>query len=292
MWIWRYTLTPRRALSALAGARPREGALVREGDGFADVHPWPELGDAPLGEQLARLAAGEMTALTRRSLALAELDGAARREGRSLFEGLTIPESHWPGLDPPEAFDTVKLKGIERIPPNVRLRIDFNATLTPRQFLQIAAALPKERVDFIEDPCPYDGATWRALREATGLRLARDRGEGGEGVDVVVVKPAVQDPDVVLGSATRDERSGRDGKGSLDYVITSYMDHPVGQFFAAHVAAAHVVNARCGLFTHVLFERDPFIEQVASAGARLLPPAGVGIGFGELLERLPWRRLK
>jgi len=59
MWIHRYTLVPRRSLSPLAGARPRAGALLRAGDGFADIHPWPELGDAPLDEQLARLARSE-----------------------------------------------------------------------------------------------------------------------------------------------------------------------------------------------------------------------------------------
>ena len=69
MFVWRYTLVPRRSLSPLAGARTREGALIRVGDGFADVHPWPELGDAPLDEQLALLARGETTPLSERSLA-------------------------------------------------------------------------------------------------------------------------------------------------------------------------------------------------------------------------------
>jgi O-succinylbenzoate synthase len=275
MWFWRYELRPRRALSALAGAGAREGALIRDGDGFADVHPWPELGDEPLGEQLARLARGETTSLTRRSLAFAKLDGAARREGRSLFDGLTIPKSHWPGDDPPDDFDTVKLKSIERIPDRVRLRIDFNATLRPEEFVYIADALPKERVDFVEDPCPYDGATWSALRQTTGLRFALDRGLATEGVDVLVVKPAVQEMPA----------------GDHDVVVTSYMDHPVGQFFAAYVAATNQVNDRCGLFTHVLFEPDDFIERVRSDGARLLAPEGSGVGFDDLLERLPWKTL-
>ena len=41
--------------------------------------------------------------------------------GRSLFDGLTIPPSHWPGDDPPPGFDTVKLKSADRLPDNVRL---------------------------------------------------------------------------------------------------------------------------------------------------------------------------
>lgn len=282
MWIWRYTLIPRRALSPLAGWRPREGALLRDGDGFADVHPWPELGDAPLEEQLAKLARGESTPLTRRSLAMARIDGAARAQGVSLFEGLTIPPSHWPGADPPPGFDTVKLKGIDRLPAGVRLRIDFNRSLSAEAFLMIAEGLPAERIDFIEDPCEYDPAVWAALREQTGLRLALDRPSESvppgspplSSVDVLVIKPAIED-------VPGDRR---------EIVITSYMDHPVGQFHAAYVAATRP-PATCGLFTHVLYEADEFIERIRGEGARLLPPEGTGIGFDDLLQRLPWKRL-
>ena len=295
MWIYRYALVPRRTLSALAGTRTREGALLRVGGGFADIHPWPELGDAPLDEQLARLARGDRTPLLLRSLACADLDARARAAGRSLFDGLTIPRSHWPGDDPPPDFDTVKLKSIDRIPPNVWLRIDFNAQLTPEQFIYMAEALPRQRVDFVEDPCPYDGATWNALRETTGLRLALDRGVADEGVDVFVVKPAVQDPSVILSRVDGGVILSRvDGEGSggrkLEVVVTSYMDHPIGQFFAAYVAAQHGRGTH-GLFTHVLYESDAFIDAIRADGARLLPPEGTGIGFDNLLENLPWKKL-
>jgi O-succinylbenzoate synthase len=270
LWFSRYTLTPRRRLSAIARPGAREGALIRAADGFADLHPWPELGDAPLDEQLARLARGE----TLPALHHARVDAEARARGVSLFDGLTIPESHWPGDDPPDAFDTVKLKGVQSIPPRVRLRIDFNATLTPEEFVRIAETLPHERIDFIEDPVPYDEEVWEQLRERTQLRLALDRGHGV--ADVLIHKPAL--------SETFPAFNG-------EIVVTSYMDHPIGQLFAAYVAATHDVSARCGLFTHVLYEPDEFIERIRADGARLLPPEGTGIGFDDLLERLPWQRL-
>jgi len=277
MWISRYTLKPKRALSAIAREGVREGALIRVGDGFADVHPWPELGDEPLDGQLKRLARGETTRLTQQSLRFAEADGAARTRGESLFKDLEIPASHWPGADPPAGFDTVKIKNSADIPPHVRVRIDFNATLRPEEFYAIATGLPRDRIDFVEDPCPYDAATWTRLRERTHIRLALDRGTQTDGVDVLVVKPAVQSfPDT-----------------QLEVVVTSYMDHAMGQMAAAWVAATNAarVSARCGLFTHVLFDRDPFFEQIRANGSRLLAGQGTGFGFDELLEKQPWKKL-
>lgn len=277
MWFWRYTLQPKRALSAIARAGGREGALIRVGDGFADVHPWPELGDAPLDEQLALLARGKTTPLTAQSLQFARADEGARRRGQSIFEGLTIPSSHWPGPDPPPEFDTAKIKGAGDLPDRVRLRIDFNGTLQPDEFEQLAKTLPRERIDFVEDPCAYDPAAWNRLREHTGLRLALDRGSQAAGVDVLVVKPAVQ----ALPRA------------AIEIVVTSYMDHAVGQMAAAWVAAQNAgrVSARCGLFTHVLFEPDPFFARIRANGPNLLPAEGTGFGFDDLLEKLTWKKL-
>lgn len=278
----RYRLVPRRALSTIAKAGPREGALLRVGEGFADLHPWPELGDVTLSEQLAALAAGTPTPQARASLAMAEIDARARREGRSLFEGLEIPESHWPGIDAPPEFDTIKVKGLQAYPEGPRLRIDFNATLTPEEFVRIARELPSERVDFVEDPCRWDPAIWRALRAETGLRLALDLAAGSQVPsanewDVLVCKPA-------LGWTLPDI--------DRELVVTSYMDHPVGQMFAAWFAATREVSRRCGLMTHVLYEPDPFIERMRRDGARLLPVGGTGVGFDDLLDALPWQKLR
>jgi O-succinylbenzoate synthase len=279
IWVHRYSLMPRHRLSGVAAEGARQGALLRIGDGFADLHPWPELGDLPLDAQLAMLARAEMTPQSAASLHLAQIDGDARSRGVSLFDGLTIPLSHWPGNDPPSGFDTVKIKGMMRVPDDVRIRIDFNATLTPAEFLDVVETLPEGRIDFIEDPCPYDEAIWANLRDTTGLRLAVDR----------VVPPAVSTSyDVLVHKpALRSEWPETD----REVVVTSYMDHPIGQFGAAYVAATHDTSTRSGLMTHVLYEPDAFIERIERDGARLLPPQGTGVGFDDLLENLSWKML-
>jgi O-succinylbenzoate synthase len=73
---------------------------------------------------------------------------------------------------------------------------------------------------------------------------------------------------------------------TIPIIITSYMDHPIGQLHAAYVAAKHAPEATCGLVTHVLYENDAFIERMAVKDARLVPP-----DFTDLLEALPWKRL-
>jgi O-succinylbenzoate synthase len=262
IWYWPYALKPKRRLSALAGDAPRRGALIRVDEGFADVHPWPELGDATIDEQLALLARGETTALTKRSLWFAS-------EWRPrMFDGLTIPRSHWPGSDPPDEFDTAKVKmpgGV--LPDRVRLRLDFNGD--GEAFERVVSTLPSERIDFIEDPCPYDPATWTRMRAETRLRFALDRGDAEEGVDVLVVKPAVQNVP----------------RTAKEIVITSYMDHPIGQLHAAYVAAGCRPHT-AGLITHVLYEKDPFIERMRIDDTRLAVP-----DFSDLLESLPWKKL-
>ena len=54
---------------------------------------------------------------------------------------------------------------------------------------------------------------------------------------------------------------------------------------AAAIAARFAGSARCGLVTHVLFERNEFSEQLQIEEACLVAPRGTGIGFDELLDR-------
>jgi O-succinylbenzoate synthase len=289
VWFHRYTLTPKRRLSPLAEARQREGALLRIDDGFSDLHPWPELGDASLDEQLSLLARNELTPLTRASLKLAAADGNARRRGVSLFEGLQIPESHWPGPDPPPGFDTVKLKEYVAVDSRFLIRLDYNRRLTAEEFLRTSRELPSGQIDFIEDPCPYDASAWKRLRAETGLRLALDLPAGSSATtgayDVLVVKPA---------------RHAQWPETEKDVVVTSSMDHPVGQLGAAWKAASlygavprrEPSVLRHGLVTHVLYESNPFIERMTLDGARLVPPEGTGIGFDDLLGKLTWKTLR
>lgn len=316
LWFWRYTLRSRSALNARTGAVSHEGALIRDfGGGVGCMHPWPSLGDAPLGEQLRALAVDQPTALGLQALRCAEADGLARREGRRLFDPLTVPPSHYsagpePERDEPQViasrgFGSVKFKGTpdldslqarlerwRRDAPGIRFRIDFNDTLSDSSLEEFWKELDggtRSAIEFIEDPFPWNPDAWHRVREDLGIPLAADReleDRAGE-ADWLVVKPAVINS-VVAGEIAHE--------GGLRLAFTSYLDHAIGQLYAAWRAAecAPIFGTQlgdCGLLTHECFEPDPFFEQLQSDGPRLVPPAGTGLGFDELLEGLPWKPL-
>lgn len=301
-----YELRPRRAPNARTPAAPRRGALLRIGEGFADLHPWPELGDEPLETHLESLRHGSPTPIARQSLLCASIEGAARRAGRSLFEGLSIPRSHalveleYPDLEGLAAagFGSIKIKAgfdagaeagrLAALAPRIaasglRLRIDFNGTGTLSGLLAFVRSLPAEAaraIEFLEDPA--SPSTWNALRESTGLRIAADRVKPADAAwDVTVLKPAAEPCD--------DLPAG-------PLVFTSAMDHPLGQMWAAFVAARAGADRKdslldCGLLSHGIYESTPFSEALRVEGPHLLPPSGTGLGFDDLLEQLPWRPL-
>jgi o-succinylbenzoate synthase len=313
--ISRYRMHPQVAVNAKHDGSAVDGALMRVDGGFACLQPWPSLGDAPLALHLAELAAGQATPLAAAALACAREDGGARAAGRSLFAGLRVPPSHVTLAGRPDraalavaaAGPTghVKIKAgpawrdaigdwqaAAASCPQLRLRLDFNSTLAPHEFRAFAAAIGPElraTIDFIEDPCPFDPQLWHGLQHATGLQLAVDRGSDLPGAAnfLGVVKPAVEDAASQIAAAARSGRR---------LVITSNMDHPLGQLWAAlhaaRAACAGVLHGPCGLLTHGLFEPLPdFPSPRATNGVLEIPP-GPGLGYDREWSALEWEPLR
>lgn len=315
----RYFLNSAMGLNARSQRSKIEGGLIRVGSGVGCIHPWVELGDEPLDAQLDALRDSEPCRLGERALQCARLDGDARAKGVSLFEGLVIPNSHLtvvPGMElrkqDLEPFSRIKLKGdadlgstkesarkcLAKAAENCCLRIDFNEVLDASAAMNLAQVLGGEiceRIEFIEDPISFEAGAWDRLQRQTGLQLAVDRdcekaAEEGAEVEWLIIKPAVVDPGFIT-SKVADEG------GSVNLVVTSYMDHAIGQMFAAYEAAVLKIKypdqlRECGLLTHNLFEGDEFFEAVSSKGPELVVPEGTGLGFDDQLEALPWKRLK
>ena len=312
--IARYRLRARGFMNAISNRRDFEGALIQIDGGYGCIHPWPELGDPTLEKCLADLAGPRRWPIVRRAIRCAEYDLAARNYDGSLFEEMEVPASHatlakGDAADVAAAveagFTKVKLKAgrdpvaegkfLEAMAaeyPTLTWRLDFNESLTQEKVTEFLLALTdktRAAIDFVEDPCPFSESGWAELHRKTRLKLAVDREATpmSAAAQVMVIKPAVDEP-FLLGEAAISHNQR--------VVLTSYMDHPVGQAFAAWEAARLEVQfpglvGMCGLQTHHLFESNEFTEALGPWSPEFKVPDGLGLGFDDLLAAQPWTRL-
>ena len=311
--IWRYRLKTRGLLNTITRRREFEGALIRIDGGYGCIHPWPELGDPVLEKCLADLTGERRRPIVRRAVRCAEYDRVARIFKHSLFEEMEVPQSHATLVKMEAAevaraveagFAAVKLKAGRDVAaagkflaamveayPAVRWRLDFNEapdTAEAADFLLGMDEKTRAAVDYVEDPCPYAESAWNELHRQTRVDLAVDREAAppSTAAQVMVIKPAIDEPMFLAEAAVRNQQR---------VVVTSYMDHPVGQAFAAWEAARLGLQfpglvGLCGLQTHHLFEPDAFAGMLGPWSPVFQPPEGDGLGFDDLLEALPWTR--
>jgi o-succinylbenzoate synthase len=312
--IVRYRLKTHGFLNSVSNRREFEGALIEIDGGYGCIHPWPELGDPPLAKCLADLAGPQRWPVVRRAVRCAEYDRTAREFENSLFEEMEVPLSHatLAKADAAEisravelGFTTIKLKtgrdleheakflqAMVQEHPLLKWRLDFNESLEPEQATEFLLGLnepTRAAIDFVEDPCPYSESAWTDLRRQTRVNLAVDReaAPSTSAAQVMVIKPAIDEPFLLGESALSHQQR---------VVLTSYMDHPVGQAFAAWEAARLELQfpglvGLCGLQTHHLFEPDEFTEVLGPWSPEFKIPEGHGLGFSDLLEAQPWTRL-
>lgn len=306
--IWRYVLRFQGAANRRSERREVEGFLLREGGGYGCVQPWPEFGHPPIEDQIQALAEGRRSLLVDAARRCAAVDRGWRRAGRSVFEGAEVPDSHATIVNPEQQADEAwragfrvfkvkcgttpedasALSGLVAEFPELLLRLDFNEVPGCAEFEEWWLALDdpvRQRVDFLEDPFPFDGEEWMRFTRRNGVRLAADRwaamAMAGE-ASVRVIKPAWGEPETMPRKSWPGE-----------VVFTSAMDHPVGQAWAAWAAATgkRTMPGRvgiCGLQTHHLFEPDEFSERFGRWGPEFRSPGGTGLGFDDLLESLDW----
>ena len=102
----------------------------------------------------------------------------------------------------------------------------------------------------------------------------------------------------MLKPGRREWREMTDGLPSdVRVVMTSAMDHAIGQSFAAYEAALawKELGSRldlCGLATQHLFEQDEFFARLGMKGDQLqVDREGTGLGFDEVIANLPWQSI-
>ncbi len=321
-----YTLKPVQNLSSVANMGERKGVLLKiewpDGlVGYSDLHPWPELGDQSWEDQLAGIRQGKITTILEQSIWMARKDAQLRKQGKNAFEGTATIKNNYIISDissesedlsdrlKAEGFETVKIKVGRDLQKEAelisllgkdgafKLRLDFNAIGTWQTYERFMSAVSKvalQRVQYVEDPFPFDSQAWTEARRFAPIAIDNQLSKvdlkrvQGKPFDVVILKPAKMDV-----SSTVQNCIVHDFK----IAVTSYMDHPVGVIHALAIACelkkAHpqrVLDAGC--MTLKLFQMDAYSAEVVSSGPFLKRPSGRGIGFDRLLMREPWAQVK
>lgn len=311
IWYSPYELFPLGALNRFQ-KNPRRGFLIKIqtrvlAAGYADCHPLMEFGDGSVELLIKRLEARKPTPLLKRALHLAKIDGAAREEKRSLLTSQKV-KSHYTCSDLKtltsskiekiieQGFSTVKVKVgsdvqlethvLNGLPTSLReaLRWRFDANCGDgEQFLKLLSTDFLQRTDFIEDPLPYKIKKWLELSKKYSIKCAFDRPVGAKKLNeypgIRVLKPA------------REPVAPR----RVD-ILTNSMDHPVGQSFALWAAQTAIKKFNTqpqdyGLQTAHLFKMNSFFEHIQTNTAYFRPSDGYGVGFDDLLEKMPWQSL-
>lgn len=312
VWYSPYKLFPKHSLNNKTSGS-RSGFLIKIHDynmlaGYADCHPWPEFGDETSNVQLKRLREGQFSEILKRTIYCAMIDGLARERNESLFDQKIKVRSHYTMASITELtdahlkkilnnkFQTIKLKlgknpeaeakKISRLSPQLfkklSWRLDFNGR-GGEVFLKHADPSFLKCVEFIEDPEAFHKQRWNKIEKEFSVTLAFDQpAQGSENTlykGPRVIKPA------------RQSRAVR-----AQDILTSSMDHAVGQSFAfwqaQQVVKSHGKQKHdFGLQTQHLYKSNPFFDEIATTQPYFKFSEGTGLGFDDLLARQKWLSL-
>lgn len=314
-----YELKPLHSPNSLTSSLSRQGMLICVEDqdhlkGYADLHPWPELGDSTLQEILNAKSSSLFEAA--RTNAITDLH--ARQKKQDLLLGAESVRSHYlcPDLKThglpaslenlaqaqKEGYQTAKIKCgrdinfelqvLEMIPTVFagQLRLDFNASLDFLQAQNVINSFSpklKNQIEFIEDPCIFKMNNWRDLNKL--IPLACDFCVPEEEVNLPfqyrIVKPSRM-------KRTEFEALLQDTRTSV--VVTTQMGHGVDtlQAFASVLSCSQLRRQTHGLQTFDLYEKDVISQHLKKEGSAVKGfQRDIGLGSGSVLERLTWTPL-
>lgn len=285
----KYTLKRKIKPNAQTTSLFQYGALIKIQDnegytGYADLCPWPDLGDLTLEQEL--FLAGP---LFKRSLVLAEKDLKARKNKVKLYldvkniknhELITNIEQLNSHLDrqsdrqmsvkikiTPQTYIQIATVLNEKKSQLENIRLDCNASLSIEQcvqFLNILDPSVIQKIECIEDPTSFDVQNWQMLSQKVPVAIDFEKGSW----PVCVWKP-----------------SRAPNPANKVVYCTSAMDHPVGVRHGLIEAAEKYKNVVHGFNTLHIYETTEF----HSAAEHITEDTdGYGIGFSRLLESQDW----
>jgi len=325
-----YKLSPTAHIGRMADIGDRSGALLKvewpgQKPGYSDLFPWPEMGDQSLELELAGIKQGKLSKIAEQSLYFAKLDSKARTNNVSIFKGAPRINNHYLITDLTKTsdrvindvkdlgFSKIKVKvGIDldlefdfirRVMKNnswIDFRIDCSGKMKISDFERFFSKFnPSERgkIEYVEDPCPYDAGIWRELSRVVPLAVDNEIEKvkwdelnlGNLPFFFVVIKPA----------RFAYERIQKYLEPlTLKVVVTSSLDHTIGVLSALYMAGEIKrtlpgLLIDCGCWSLRAYKPDDFSDKIKVQGSAMMIPHGdIGFGFQQQLEALNWNSLR
>jgi O-succinylbenzoate synthase len=296
--IHRYELSPRVAPNRLSQAQARQGALIKvefaQRTGYADLFSWPELGDPTLQESLESLKHHPLRQAAA-SLSWAFYEARAKERGVSLLSDVKVSShktmTELSAIEDCYTHAKIKISSLETFQAACEFmhnksqifRLDFNGLL--KSLEEAEKFKVQGKLDFIEDPFTPMLMKNAAALKKIGAPVALDREETPEKIslcDVWVVKPVYFSPEFLFEQMRLIKKR---------IVVTSNMDHPLGQLIALHVAQKRPEEVH-GLLTQNMYQTHAHSHWVTQTGTLLAPSfQGLGWGLDSQLEPLAWEKL-
>ena len=274
--------------------------------GYGDLLPWPRFGEKILKDQLEDLKKGRESTRLIQLKKMALCDALARKEKRSLFSGLKIPDSHFliedinsfSGWDQvgEAGYQIIKAKvrstefqkQLERLKegslalPHCRWRLDLNGALDLQEWDSVKKSLRFlwDKIEFIEDPFKNPDS----FSGKDTLMFAEDWIAYSQSA-VRVVKPSRDSLDSLM-----QQIPHRQWKS---IVFTHSQETLLGQAATAWQAGTFYRNypsfRQTGAFKSYSFKRHKWTLSEKSHPVFQFP-SGFGLGFDSLLEKEPWKQ--
>lgn len=300
--------------------------------GYADLFPWPELGDLSLDQLKQEIKKKNWQQfLIKNSISIAILDAQARAEKKSLFDDQYPVKNYYlcPDLQKINhaELELIKQRGFKDLKIKMQINAsddilklnqlfsdqDFSIRLDLNNFASLEklaylnkniSPRVKEKIVYVEDPFRFDLNLWKDANKLFSLGFdlqgdlnpfdytAEDKDE--KAFEYIIYKPARK-------KTNQENKSFSEAleKDRVKIVVTSSLDHPLGQAYALYEAQRigkikkdkTNMTLPAGALSLWTYNVTGFESEFVYKGNQFYKTKGFGLGFDEQLQKQNWKNL-
>lgn len=321
-----YNLMPLAIAGGMSKIEVRSGAILKVtwpngNSGYSDIMPRKELGDQDLQVHFENFKKGHLSDLMEQAIFLAKNDSAFRSLKKNAFDGTKKVKNNYfisniLGLDS-TSLDGIKSQNFSSLlidlgrdleaesvavrrllrQSNLSVRLDFNAKADWSSFERFMTNIEpglRARIEFIEDPIPYDPDSWKEAARLGPLGIESQlkfvdwsKPTKIPPIKVISIRPSRIDIEEAIHNAQSI---------NAKMLITSSLEHPVSVAHATLVASDLMTRFPNQVLDHDCLYQNFFAPHLLSGSLMTMGPyivtsKGTGIGFDRNFAALKWSAL-